>query len=121
MIRCSVIRNNSILTDESRSTDISLWVPTTETPVHKRNTPHNPLETQGGDSFGARRNPLPSSSDRSNAALADCDEELFAKLKKKCEDLVWECMSGLINVLDMKDFKMAKSKSRCQNKLHAYS
>lgn len=46
-----------------------------------------------------------SSSHHSHGPGEDCDEEHFSNLREKCGDLVWECLQGLISVLDAKDFK----------------
>lgn len=39
-----------------------------------------------------------------------CDEAYFSKLRDKCSNLVWQCLQGLITVLDVKEFKALQSK-----------
>jgi hypothetical protein len=104
VVRCSVM--DTILTEEAKSTDISVWVP------HNGGISVSSARNKSGAMYEFHKKSAMHVEDATDAGLIQCDEKIFSKLKGKCEDLVWSCMKGLINLLDLKDFKTVQSTSR---------
>lgn len=48
-------------------------------------------------------------SDSIQHSIEHCDEAYYTNLRSKCADLVWNCLQGLISVLDAKEFKLIQS------------
>jgi len=116
-----VLMSNSFLDEDSKSTDISIWTPTTgaASPQSKTQSPHgHTVNRHIGHDHG--KAPPQDSEDSSknqskdNDPPVDCDEAHFAHLREKCADLVWGCLQGLISVLDAKDFQAMQSKFESQ-------
>lgn len=123
-MRCDVLMSTSFLDEDSKSTDVSVWTPNAlgssagkssyksgslhldhkkaaRSPVDSKSTsessPHEPGEKSKSSSKA--------SPPHSHGPGQECDEDHFSNLREKCGDLVWECLQGLISVLDAKDFK----------------
>ncbi|CAG7709888.1 unnamed protein product [Allacma fusca] len=114
VMRCDVLMSSSFLDEDSKSTDISVWTPSAEGLKKQAQTTQSPaslfLEHQ-------KKIPVPleshedakESQKTSDSLSTNCDEEYFANLRRKCADLIWECLQGLISILDAKDFKAIQS------------
>lgn len=120
--------STSFLDEDSKSTDVSVWTPANSLGSsggkssfkrgHLHLDHHNkarPGTASNSDDPQTEQNDPNSKSSSSSSAknsksthahsVDDCDEEHFSNLREKCGDLVWECLQGLISVLDAKDFK----------------
>lgn len=130
MMRCDVLMSTSFLDEDSKSTDVSVWSPTAlggkssyksghRHLDHKKTRPATPASSNEAQSDRSGKGSQSSSSSSSSSTKSSsssnshshshspdvCDEEHFSNLREKCSDLVWECLQGLISILDAKEFK----------------
>jgi hypothetical protein len=114
--------SNSFLDEDSKSTDISIWTPTTGAASPAKAQPQvTPSNRHIGHKHRRETTPPIESGDPNKSQSKeegdgsgdhdpkDCDEAHFAQLREKCADLVWNCLQGLISILDAKDFKAIQS------------
>jgi len=108
VMRCDILLSTAVFADDFVSTDLSIWAP--------------PLGDFQGDTKKTNLQPVPdwksknhSEQPKSEVRLDNqigndeeegCDEDYFFNLRQKCVGLIWECLQGLISILDAQDFRV---------------
>ena len=97
VMRCDILKSIHASRDDFTSTDVSVWTPSgLESDLGRGKPATN--QKQGPPKDSQTRKP-------EFQIRAECDEEHFALLRSKCSQIIWECIQGLISVLDTTDFR----------------
>ncbi len=104
--------STAVFAEDFISTDLSIWKPppTQEVQIDGRG-----IKLQAGGSERKRLNFTKTfgqqkvEAERQKIEYQEdqpCDEEYFFNLRNKCVELIWECLQGLISILDAQDFRI---------------
>lgn len=121
IMRCDVLKSSSFLDEESKSTDVSIWTPSAvgvgkqkqqqSTSSQRKSIGYHPHHRRSQSSSHKSSEEIDGGPQSQSDSVEHCDEDYFSQLRTKCSELVWNCLQGLIPVLDAKDFKVIQSNS----------